>query len=92
MKGYNGDGSREYEDIRSLEKDFATFKAWWIQEINKLRNYIKIEIGVRNNKIKELSTRIAKIEQDLGHIAYLSYVHKLEQRIETLEQTLEELK
>ena len=91
-------------DMRTLKEDFAKFKGWWIEEFTKISHYMKVEIGVRNNKIKELNGKIDRLEnletqlqeevdRNRNDITYLEgWQIEAKIKIETLEQTLEELR
>jgi len=48
-------------DMEALEHEFAKFKVWWMETFNTLTHAIQVEIGVRNNKIKELNEKIIKL-------------------------------
>ena len=83
--------------VVSTSEEVEKLKAWWLKTHNGLRKAHQLEIGVRNNKIKELAGKHERVvrlletaEGKIDHInkkenAHDIWLRRLEQRIETLE-------
>ena len=73
--------------VVSTSEEVEKLKAWWLKTHNGLRKAHQLEIGVRNNKIKELAGKLeSHIKwQDKRVTLEAKYHNEQEQRIETLE-------